>query len=133
MFDHLLLTRQGPLKCLRVRSQQRQMNSKRLLGWQCKLNKCVSVCRIPQETIERSPRLGPATLHGLLGLRDQSIDRIESIAVLFHRHRNDRRSVLDVPIHRVLRRVVEERSHLIEIPLTDRIELVIVTHRTSHR
>ena len=109
------------------------MNSERLVRGQCKLNKCVSVRRIAQETVERPSRLGPATLHGLLGLRDQSIDRIESLAVLFHRHRNDRRRVLDVPIHRVLRRVVKERSHLIEIPLPDRIELVIVTYRTSHR
>ena len=42
------------------------------------------------------------------------------------RHLNDRRRVGDVPVHRGLRRVVEERGHTVKFALRDRVELVVV-------
>ena len=44
-----------------------------------------------------------------------------------------RRGRLVVPVHRTAVQIVEEREQLIELALTDRVELVIVADRAAHR
>ena len=49
------------------------------------------------------------------------------------RHDDDRRRVLDVAVHRRLRRVVEERRQRVELALRERVELVVVADRAAGR
>ena len=57
--------------------------------------------------------------------------RIKPGAILHHRHHHDGGRVFDVTVHRILCRVVEERGQLVELPLRQRIKLVVVTDGTA--
>ena len=53
--------------------------------------------------------------------------------VVSQRHRQDRRRVFDVAVHRVLRGVIEEGRERVEIFLRERVELVVVADRAARR
>ena len=63
--------------------------------------------------------------------RGESRQVVKASLVVGPRHGHDRRRVLHVAVHRLLRRVVEKRRERIELALRQRIELVIVTHSAA--
>ncbi len=72
-------------------------------------------------------------LDTLTGFRDQAFQLGESGAIFRQGYRHDGWRIFDIAIANRLRGVIEESSHLIKLGLADRIELVIVADRASHR
>ena len=69
-----------------------------------------------------------------LAVGDLGVERAPARAVLGRfGNEDDRRRVLDVAVHRALRRVIEEGRHLVELALRERVELVVVAHRAAGR
>ena len=93
--------------------------------------------RIGREGLHPRIELGSgglrARLDGGFRGRDLAFERREPQPVLGRRHREDRRRVPDVAVHRLLRRVVEEGGEFVELALRQRIELVVVADGTAGR
>ena len=70
----------------------------------------------------------------LLDVRNPAVEGLPALAVLGRAgDEHHRRGVLDVAVHRRLRRVVEERRQAVELLLRQGIELVIVADRAIGR
>ena len=75
---------------------------------------------------------GVATLrHRVLDLADFLAQPVPGVAVVLVGHDESGRRVGDVAVHHVLRRVAEERGQRVELPLADRVELVVVAGRAA--
>ena len=72
-----------------------------------------------------------AVLLGFLRRGQFALQGVPARAVPVAGHEQDGRRVLHVPVHRILRRVIEERTHGVEVLGSDRIEFVIVAHRAA--
>ena len=85
---------------------------------------------VPETVVYHAPcqqqghGIGKPALDLLARFRNLDLEFRPLAVVLFRRDDDDRRRVLDVAVFGPLSRVVEERRHLVELALRERVELV---------